>query len=158
MKTGNNNYGSLQYNSGSPRFTTYTSSLTAIQLYKQTKTIDQYCADFLAQTGEICKTNNQTDVDDLTDLWDNLSAQFAYVNESNQTIMQSLNNAAMQRYDYIVSKYHFEDFIDRQGNGEALAGEKAIYSTGIALAGTIVASIAIVGGFACFQKKRRENA
>ncbi len=158
MKTGNNNYGSLQYNSSYPRFTTYTSSQTAIQLYKQTKTIDQYCADFLAQTGEVCKTNNQTDIDDLTDLWGNLSGQFAYVNESNQTIMQSLNNAAMQRYDYIVSKYHFEDFIDRQDNGGTLVVEKVIYSTGITLAAIIVTLLGVAGGFVYFQKKRRENA
>ena len=138
--------------------TSSSSSDRQIYLYKQYKTADEYSADFLSQTSEVCKTNNQTDVDDLTTLWGKLSAQFAYLTTSSKAVLKQSNNAAMQRYDYIVSKYHFEDFIDRQGNGEALAGEKVIYSTGIALAGTIVASLAIVGGFAYFQKKRRENA
>lgn len=36
IKSGNSSYGSLQYNSGSPRFTTYTSAQKDVQLYKVT--------------------------------------------------------------------------------------------------------------------------
>jgi hypothetical protein len=91
-------------------------------------------------------------------LWGKLSAQFAYLTTSSMAVLKQSNNAAMQRYDYIVSKYHFEDFIDRQDNGQALAGEKVIYSTGITLAAIVVTSLGVAGGFAFFQKKRRENA
>ena len=124
MKTGNNNYGSLQYNSSSPRFTTYTSSQTDIQIYKRygapaEATVEAFASSILSKTNGICASSydNRTS---LTTVWASLTTEWGALSSAEQTKFTEADSSAnttlgkgAARYDYIASKYGFQNFADR---------------------------------------------
>jgi uncharacterized protein YjdB len=117
-------YGSIQYNSGSPRFTTYTSSQTSVSLYKANASqlfSDQEEAEAWSNYFVSCTSNNcssSTIWSDVNTQYTNMSttakAYFLAHESDNATI-----SAAYTRYSYAVNAHGMTDFIGASGNGAA---------------------------------------
>ena len=154
-------YGSIQYNAGSPRFTTYTSSQTSVSLYKANASqlfTDQEEAEAWSNYFVSCTSNNcssSTIWSDANTQYTNMSttakAYFVAHESDNATI-----SAAYSRYNYAVNAHGMTDFIGASGNGAADVSSSN--------SGTYVALAAILGVFALttlgyvgFSYRRKHN-
>ena len=154
-------YGSIQYNSGSPRFTTYTSSQTSVSLYKANASqlfSDQEEAEAWSNYFVSCTSNNcssSTIWSDVNTQYTNMSttakAYFVAHESDNATI-----SAAYSRYNYAVNAHGMTDFIGASGNGAADVSSSN--------SGTYVVLAAILGVFALttlgyvgFSYRRKHN-
>ena len=179
-------YGSLYYNASSPRFTTYKSTQTSIQIYKKTSggttgyTADNFATDFLnALTCDVTGNNAPT----LSLTWTELKTK--YNNIDNSAERAKLTNAtysisgsgsstvvtatgtttevvalAMSRYDILISKYsstYSDNFIGRPASAQQnMFITQSESSTTMMIVIVSIISISAISGF-IFLKKRKEN-
>ena len=130
IKSTTSSYGSLQYNSSSPRFTTYTSSQNEVTIYKK-ETVSSYGAtefanDLLNLTNDICldsENNGFKNVSSsLAPIWETLQDinHYQKLSDSDKHLLAvstanengTIIEQAMARYDHIVSRYGFINFIN----------------------------------------------
>ena len=183
----NSSYGSLYYNAGSPRFTTYSSKQTEIQIYKKTATAssssytsDSFAADFLnALTCDVNGNNAPT----LSLTWAELKTKYNSIDSSAER--ETLTNAtykiegfgsnttvtatgtttdvvalAMSRYDILISKYsstYSDNFI-----GRPASAQQNLFITQSESSTTmmiVIVSIISISAISgfIFLKKRKEN-
>ncbi len=124
MTNETSSYGSMYYNTGAPRFTTYTSPQTAIQIYKRygapaEATAEAFASSILSKTNGICASSydNRTS---LTTVWASLTTEWGALSSSEQTKFTEADSTASTtlgkgaaRYDYIAAKYGFQNFAAR---------------------------------------------
>ena len=90
--------------------------------------------------------------------WPLFKTAFNGLEDADKTDFKTLNNTVTVRYDYIVGKYDYEDFMNRSpariGNSKILAA--TITNTNEALPVIIISFIAItaIGAYAVFRKKK----
>lgn len=117
-------YGTMYYNVKDPRFTTYTSTQTAIQIYKRygtpaEATAEAFASSILSKTNGICASSydNRTS---LTTVWASLTSEWGALSSAEQTKFTEADSSAnttlgkgAARYDYIAAKYGFQNFAAR---------------------------------------------
>lgn len=120
----------LKYNTTDTRFRYYKSGQTSIQLYKAVQesasyTAENFAADLLIKTNDICKASEQSGWSDvssqLTSVWAELKGSNCYGKLDSTEISKlasavasetgTLVEQAMSKYDHIVARYGFESFI-----------------------------------------------
>jgi endonuclease I len=119
-------FGKLQYNSGSPRFTTYTSSQNLPQIYKNEVTAVResaqeeaygFVSEFMNATSEEC-----ANLDVKLTTWNLLSESFSDLSSEakdyicNNTTTDNAIKAMIERYTLIINQYGYEAFITNSNN------------------------------------------
>ena len=171
MTNETSSYGSMYYNTGAPRFTTYTSAQTPIQLYKQygsptTPTAETFSSSLLAKTNSIC-ASGYDNKSALTTVWSQLTTEWGGLSSDEQAIFTSADSSAnttigraAARYDYIAGKYSLANFASRSSANpkehlsmlpSASPGGIWVFVGIVVAAAAIIAPIAAVAG----KKKRR---
>ena len=168
VANGTSSYGTLRYNPSSPRFTTYgsgSSGIVAIAIYRENA--DYFAASFATSflASFTCDSTGKS-APTFHTAWNTMGIAFAFLSEQAQGLLSEATPStsgnviarAVARYDYVVGKYGYDDFMERSPAPLGSYQAKPMAEEGIAIAVPFI--IAFVGAlgvatYAFLRKKYR---
>ena len=153
VANGTSSYGTLRYNPSSPRFTTYgsgSSGIVNIAIYRENP--DYFAASFATSflASFTCDSTGAS-APTFHTAWNTMGIAFAFLSEQAQGLLSEAASStsgnviarAVARYDYVVGKYGYDDFMERSPAPLGSYQAKPMAEEGVAIAVPFI--IAFVG-------------